>query len=338
MSENTTNEMLVALENELHSQVNKLNEEATIEFFEMLSYHMGWTVEDLGNNFRGKRIRPLLTLLCSASNNAMYSWKNALPGAAAIELIHNFSLIHDDVQDNSDLRRNRPTVWRKWGIPQAINAGDGLYALSNLASGDLIRFHSPEIVVQVGHILNSTCLKLTCGQYMDMSFEKRDQLNIEEYWLMISNKTSALISAATEIGAILGGMGEQLQEVYREFGRYLGLAFQIKDDILGIWGAESQIGKSTVNDLITGKKTLPILYGLQKAGPFATRWSQGNVASDEVPQIAEQLSREGAQIYAENTADQMTELAQKFLNIASPQGPYGEALFDLLKQLLNREA
>jgi geranylgeranyl diphosphate synthase type I len=338
MTEKLINEIINAIENELHSQIGRLDQESTHDFFEMLTYHLGWTGEGSGNNTRGKHIRPLLLLLCAASGDLSYSWQKALPGAAAVELIHNFSLIHDDIQDNSDKRRNRPTVWRKWGIPQAINAGDGLYALSTLAASDLLQFNSADLVVQVTSILNNACLDLTRGQFMDMSFEKRGLLTLDEYWLMIKYKTGALISASAEIGAVLGGMENQAQEVHREFGHYLGLAFQIRDDILGIWGTESQIGKSAINDLISGKKTLPVLCGLQKEGPFAMRWSQGNILPDEVPSLREQLTREGVKIFAENTADQMTELALKFLNILSPKGPYGEALYDLTRILLNREA
>jgi geranylgeranyl diphosphate synthase type I len=331
------NDMQIAVEKELQSQIDRLNEPNTNEFYEMMTYHMGWSGEGLGENTSGKRIRPLLLLLCSASGNHEYAWQNALPGAAAVELLHNFSLVHDDIQDNSDKRRNRPTVWRKWGMPQAINAGDGLYALSNLAIIDLIRKNPPDIVVQTARIFHNTCLNLTRGQYMDMSFESRNNLTLEDYWPMITHKTAALISASTEIGANLAGFDEKILEVYRQFGHYLGLAFQIRDDILGIWGVETQTGKSVINDLITGKKTLPVLYGMQKKDIFARRWSEGNITADEVPVIADQLAKEGARLHTEEIADQMTDMALKFLNIMSPQGSAGEALFDLTIRLLKRE-
>src|SRR5512133_827832 len=128
--------MLPEIEKELQRQVSRLDAANTRQFHEMLTYHMGWTGEGAGKEATGKRIRPLIVLLATASAGG--DWMPALPAAAAVELIHNFSLVHDDVQDNSDKRRGRPTVWAKWGVPQAINTGDGLFVLSNLAVTDLI--------------------------------------------------------------------------------------------------------------------------------------------------------------------------------------------------------
>lgn len=327
------------LEKELRSTVSLLNEDSTIDYFNMLAYHMGWIgnqLEDAGI-VSGKRIRPLLLLLCSASGNNDYSWKKALPAAAAIELLHNFSLLHDDIQDNSDLRRNRSTVWRLWGIPQAINAGDGLFALSNIAISNLISNNQPDLIIQIARIFNETCLNLTRGQYMDMAFEIENNLTLERYWPMISYKTAALISASTEIGAILGGCDKILQDVYRNYGHYLGLAYQVKDDILGIWGIETQTGKSTTQDLVTGKKTLPILYGIKQGGSFAERWSKKNITPEESPKMAEQLAAEGAKKFAEDTVDQLTDMAFKYIRIISPQGPAGEELFDITNLLLKRD-
>jgi len=337
MSQNLITEMQIALEEELQLQIGALNETQTIEFYEMLTYHMGWTGELPNHSASGKRIRPLLLLLCAASGDQNYSWQHALPGAVAVELLHNFSLIHDDIQDNSDMRRNRPTVWRLWGIPQAINAGDGLYALSNVAISGLTQYNQPDLVVKVAAIFNKTCLNLTRGQYMDMSFEVKNNLTMENYWPMISYKTSALISNSTEIGSILAGYDDASQEIFRQFGHYLGLAFQVKDDILGLWGVEHLTGKSITKDLTTGKKTLPILYGLLQDGVFARRWSQGNISADEAPQIAEQLAKEGAKKYAEDAVDQLTEMAHKYLRIMSPQGSIGQELFELTNRLLKRD-
>ena len=337
MPHNIIAEMQIAIEKELQLQIEILNDTSTNEFFEMLTYHMGWSGNLPSQPASGKRIRPLLLLLCSASSNQNYSWQNALPGAAAVELLHNFSLIHDDIQDNSEMRRNRPTVWKLWGIPQAINAGDGLYALSNLAISGLTEKNHQDLIIKVASIFNKTCLDLTRGQYMDISFEDRNNLSMENYWPMISYKTSALISTSTEIGSILGGYDDTLQDICRQFGHYLGLAYQVKDDILGLWGVEQLTGKSITKDLINGKKTLPILYGLRQDGIFARRWSEGNISANEAPQIAEQLAKEGARKYAEDTADQLTEMAQKYLHIMDPQGTVGQELFDLANRLLERD-
>jgi geranylgeranyl diphosphate synthase type I len=338
MPENLIAEMLLETETELRSQINRLNEKSTGQFVEILTYHMGWTGEKANEISKGKRIRPLLLLLCSASGIRNYDWHNALPGAAAIELIHNFSLIHDDIEDGSDKRRNRPTVWKKWGVPQGINAGDALYSLSNLAATDLIQNNSAETVVNISRILHQTCLNLTRGQFLDMYFENIDTVTLDEYWHMIAYKTSALISASTEIGSILSGLDDNQQEIYRQFGHFLGLAFQIKDDILGIWGNEDKTGKSRANDLISHKKSLPVLFGLQKNGPFAKRWLQGNITHDEISEIAQQLTIEGSLLYTEGIADSMSDMANKFLALMSPPGKVGEALYSICEQLLKREA
>jgi geranylgeranyl diphosphate synthase type I len=338
MPENLIAEMLLETETELRSQINRLNEKSTGQFVEILTYHMGWTGEKANEISKGKRIRPLLLLLCSASGIRNYDWHNALPGAAAIELIHNFSLIHDDIEDGSDKRRNRPTVWKKWGVPQGINAGDALYSLSNLAATDLIQNNSAETVVKISRILHQTCLNLTRGQYLDMYFENIDTVTLDDYWQVIANKTSALISASTEIGSIVSGLDDNQQEIYRQFGHFLGLVFQIKDDILGIWGNEDKTGKSRANDLISHKKSLPVLFGLQKNGPFAKRWLRGNITQDEISEIAQQLKIEGGLLYTEEIADSMSDMANKFLTLISPPGKVGEALYSICEQLLKREA
>jgi geranylgeranyl diphosphate synthase type I len=265
-------------------------------------------------------------------------WKQALPVAASIELIHNFSLVHDDIQDGSDLRRGRLTVWKKWGMPQAINAGDALFILAHMALLEAKEAFPLEIALQAGTIVNDACLALSSGQFMDISYEKRTDLVTEDYWPMISGKTAALLSACTQVGASLAGADESAQENYRCFGHYLGLAFQVQDDYLGIWGDSALTGKSTESDLVAGKKSLPVLFGLSKNGAFAKRWAEGSIHFDEVGPLSEQLATEGAKLFSQEAADQMTDLALQSLRAAEPQGDAGEALFDLAHMLLNRKA
>jgi geranylgeranyl diphosphate synthase type I len=264
-----TKELLSAVETELQKQVSRLDSPRTKPFHEMLTYHMGWTGDGAGPEATGKRIRPLLVLLCASACGA--DWKSALPAAAAIELVHNFSLVHDDIQDNSPKRRGRDTAWVKWGAPMAINVGDALFVMSSQAILDLKNSYSADVVVKAAEILHNTCLDLTRGQYLDMSYEERNDLGVEDYWHMISGKTSALIAACCHIGALLGGADDEL-----------GLAFQVQDDILGIWGDENVTGKSTASDLVEGKNSLPILAGLDKKGKFAERWAQGPIQAGVV--------------------------------------------------------
>jgi geranylgeranyl diphosphate synthase type I len=326
--------MLPAIEDELKKQVARLDADRTRPFHEMLTYHMGWTGEGAGKEATGKRIRPLMVLLTAASCGTDFN--AALPAAAAVELVHNFSLVHDDVQDNSDKRRGRSTVWTIWGVPMAINVGDALFVISNQAMMDLARVYPAGVALRAASILHDTCLDLTRGQFLDMSYEERADLNIEDYFPMIGGKTSALLSACTHIGALLGGADESAQESYRAFGYHLGLAFQIQDDILGIWGDESLTGKSSAGDLVEGKNSLPVLYGLGKGGKFAKRWSQGAITAGEVSAVAAQLESEGGKSYAEEMSVTETQTALGHLQRANPRGAAGEALLELANILLKR--
>jgi geranylgeranyl diphosphate synthase type I len=328
-------EMLPAIEHEMHLALNRLANPNYKELRHMLAYHLGWEGESAGPDAQGKRIRPLLVLLVCAAGGG--DWKKALPAATAVELIHNFSLIHDDIEDNSPLRRGRPTVWKRWGVPQAINAGDAMFSLAHLALLDLQNLISPKGTVTAMRILDETCVHLTQGQYLDISFESRGEVSLGEYWEMIGGKTAALLSACTTLGAIAAVVNSQAQASYQMFGQKLGLAFQALDDLLGIWGSTGLIGKSTESDLLTGKKSLPVLYGLEKDGPFARRWRQGNIVSGEVAGLAQQLEREGGRSFAQAEADRLTREAMQALAGADPKGPAGQALHELAERLLHRQ-
>jgi len=327
--------LLSSIELELQKQVSRLDQLHTKTFHEMLTYHMGWTGEGAGPDATGKRIRPLMVLLTTAASGG--DWQHALPAAAAVELVHNFSLVHDDIQDNSSKRRGRDTTWVKWGSPMAINVGDALFVISNQAIINLKENYPPETVVQAAEILNNTCLDLTRGQFMDMSYEERTDLTTDDYWPMIAGKTAALLSACCHLGSLLGGAEEAKQDAYRSFGQYLGLAFQVQDDILGIWGNETVTGKSVASDLVEGKNSLPVLAGLSANKKFAERWRQGPVHAYEVEDLAKLLAAEGGYGTAHEASRQMTDLALLNLREADPQGEAGDALFELAEKLLKRE-
>jgi geranylgeranyl diphosphate synthase type I len=221
-------------------------------------------------------------------------------------------------------------------MPMAINVGDALFVLSNQAITDLKENYPGEVVVRAAEILQNTCLDLTRGQFLDMSYEKRIDLTVEDYWPMVSGKTAALLSASCHIGALLGGADDAKQDAYRSFGQYLGLAFQVQDDILGIWGDEAVTGKSAANDLIEGKKSLPVLAGLSANGRFAARWGEGPIGAGEVQEFARVLANEGGYETAIHAARQMTDLARMSLREADPQGEAREELFELADKLLKR--
>lgn len=326
--------MLPKIEDELKTVVNLVRDSQFDELFNMLGYHLGWEVEGKGVGKPGKRIRPLLLLL--ANSAAGGEWENALPAAVAVELVHNFSLIHDDIQDNSPLRRGRPTVWKHWGIPQAINAGDAMFILANIAMLRLVNVPSETTILLASNLLMETCLKLTQGQFLDISYEKIKHLDLKDYWQMIARKTAALITTSVEIGSIIAGVNENILDQYRLFGYETGLAFQIQDDLLGIWGEMALTGKSTESDLVSGKKSLPILYGIKQNGVFAKRWFEGPITSDEVSEIAKQLESEGALQYCQEQTRLLTKNALRALDEVYPTYEAGEALILLIQSLLDR--
>ena len=328
-------QMRPAIEAELKSRLAASDGRGLEEFKFMMDYHLGWEGEGAGPEAQGKRIRPLLVLLTAASAGA--DWEVALPAAASVELIHNFSLIHDDIEDNSPLRRGRRTLWSIWGIPQAVNTGDGMFTLAHLAMAGLAETVTTPVAFAATQVLQQTCLHLTQGQYLDISFETRTDLSLEAYWQMVGGKTAALLAACTQIGALAAQAAPPICEAYRQFGWSLGLAFQAQDDILGIWGDTAITGKSAESDLISGKKSLPVIYGLSRPGPFARRWREGPVSIDEVNDLAHQLELEGALEYTRKRADEQTQLALEALDRARPQGEAGLALHTLALQLIQRK-
>jgi geranylgeranyl diphosphate synthase type I len=328
--------MLPAIEGELRRQIHRMDTASMGPLHQMLEYHMGWSEAHGTPSGRGKRLRPLITLLvCRAVGGR---WQSALPAAAALEIVHNFSLVHDDIQDNSPTRRGRPTLWKVYGMPLAINAGDALLTIANLAILDLPRSTPSRTVTQVAQILQEACLDLTRGQHLDLSHKEQRRLTLRAYWSMVDGKTAALISACSQIGAALGGAGRPAQLRYRSFGRLLGAAFQVQDDILGIWGDETITGKSAATDLLEGKLSLPVVYALRREGRFAREWSSSRRRPSQVAALRSMLEAEGALAYSVRQAKRLTRAAFAELHGLHPQGPAGRALDELVHQLLYRRA
>lgn len=327
--------MRPAVEQQLQEFLTRSLPAETPEIRQMLAYHMGWEGEGSGPEAQGKRIRPMLVLLAAEASGGC--WQDALPAAAAVELLHNFSLIHDDIQDNSPLRHGRSTVWRKWGVAQAINAGDVMFTLAFRAVQELAPRLPAEQVLEASRLLQETCLRLTQGQYLDISFEKSMSLPMDAYWPMIGGKTSALLACCAELGALCAGASAERREAFHRYGYSLGLAFQVLDDWLGIWGDAGLTGKSTESDLASGKKTLPVLYGLAQDGPFARRWLQGEIAAEEVPALARMLEDVAADKQTLETAERLTGEALTALREAALENDASVALTELTHQLLKRK-
>jgi geranylgeranyl diphosphate synthase type I len=323
-----------ALREELQEAVAPAGEHSTAGLLEMITYQLGWTGEDAGPKAEGKQLRAVLTLL--ASEAAGGEWRNALPAAAAVELLHNFSLIHDDIEDLGETRRGRPTVWKIWGKAQAINTGDAMFSLANIALLRLADTVSTKAALQAGALFHATCLRLTQGQHLDISFEELLEVELETYWKMVAGKTAALLSFCLQAGALSAGADLELQSHYRDYGHYLGMAFQVQDDILGIWGEVDQTGKSITDDLVARKKTLPVLFGLSQKKTFHQIWSEEKITPETASHLAEVLMSEGGRAYAQSTAERLTDLALEALEKAQPVGYAGEILKELPKNLLQR--
>ena len=326
--------MLPVIESELKRQVRRMASPSTRGFHALLAYHMGWTGSSARTDRGGKRIRPLLTLLVCASAGGR--WRQAAPGAAALELLHNFSLVHDDIQDNSPTRRGRPTLWKKAGMPIAINAGDALFTIANQAALDLSRAFEPAAVVAVSGILQQACLRLTQGQFLDLYHQAGRRLSLKGYWQMIDGKTAALLAACTHIGALLGGESPARRAQFHRFGRLLGLAFQVEDDVLGIWGEEKRTGKSCASDLAEGKLSLPVVYGLSQHGEFSRLWRDAGKRGRNADRLRRLLEDAGAREYATQQARRLTRAAVSALRRLRPRGEAGDALEELSLHLLTR--
>jgi geranylgeranyl diphosphate synthase type I len=334
----TFEQLIPAIEEELR-QVLACEDHDLRGYYHMLFYHLGWVDADgkpvdAGS---GKRIRPVLCLLCCQAMSQ--DWQRALPAAAAVELIHNFSLLHDDIQDDSPVRRGRTTVWKIWGEAQAINAGDALFALAHLAVQRL-RLHDvpPLTVLEALSILDETCLRLTQGQHLDMLFEQRDHVQIDQYLKMIAGKSAALMAASTGLGGLVGGAQGQTLEHYRAFGHNLGMAFQVLDDILDIWGDPCLTGKRAATDLYNRKKSLPVIYALERSPEVQRLYQQSTHPTDgDVQAVVSLLEDLGTRRYAEDTARIYSDEALKHLEATQPSEPAATALRQLCDYLLQRE-
>ncbi len=278
-------------------------DDATRGVYEMIRYHLGLDRTDAP---AGKRMRPLLGLLAYASIAGEHS--RALPGAAAVELGHNFSLVHDDIEDGDRERRHRPTLWSLHGVPQAINTGDMLFSLSRIALHRLTDLgFSDTKVLRLMRLYDETCLALCEGQFIDIWTSEHDELlSVEAYFDMIGRKTAALIAASIEAGALLATDDEHVIARYRAFGWALGIAFQLNDDLLGIWGAERATGKEPT-DVARHKKTLPVLYTFEHAGPedrerLDALYRLPSPTGEDVAEIVSILGRAGAREYTRNAA------------------------------------
>jgi geranylgeranyl diphosphate synthase, type I len=274
------------------------------------AYHYG-LADSAGNPVKvgsGKALRPALALL-SARAAGVPAERGVMP-AVAVELVHNFSLLHDDIMDGDTERRHRPTAWTVFGVGAAILAGDALLALAN----DLVLEDMAPGGPWAARCLSTAVQRLIAGQGEDLAFERRGDVTVPECIQMAGDKTAALMSCATTIGAVHVGASPEMAMGLAEFGMQVGLAFQLTDDLLGIWGATEVTGKPVRADLRARKKSLPVVAALTGGAPEAAELNEmlgceDELSEDELVHMADLIVAAGGKAWAEQEADDRLALA-----------------------------
>lgn len=282
------------LEAALEAAVTRYDSDAPITA--MIRYHFGYGAG--GAARRGKRLRPRLVIAVAQEEGG--SVDDALDAACAVEILHNYSLVHDDIEDGDGVRHGRETVWARWGVAHGINAGDAMCAISYLAllSGGTER--RADRTLLMARALHEANLAMCAGQGRDIAFETAERVTMEEYTAMIGDKTAALFGASCELGALAGGADPIRARAYARLGAAYGLAFQIEDDVLGTWGESATTGKPSGADIARRKWTFPVVWALGgRAGEardaIAVRYARGTaIAAQDVRAIVAALDALGA--------------------------------------------
>jgi len=302
-------------------------------------YHFGWTDAQGRATVAGggKAVRPALALLSAQAVGA--SWQLGLPGAVAVELVHNFSLLHDDLMDGDVERRHRTTVWALEGAPAAILCGDALLALASQVLLDVGTLDAVEAL----RLLTSSTQELIRGQYDDLAFERRRDVTVDECLTMAAGKTGSLLSCASAIGAVLAGADRSAVESLATYGAELGLAFQLVDDVLGIWGDSAVTGKAVGADLRARKKSLPVTWATAYGGPAGRELREwlgrpGPDTDDEVAAAARLVDAAGGRAWAAEEAARRLALGEAALASADLDPDARDELVALGRFIVTRES
>ena len=309
----TAAQQVSALQNRYRDEIQAAIRRAMVDsdsgFFSLLRYHLGWE-EANGKPAAvptGKGLRPILCL--TACEVAGGKWQDALPAAAALELVHNFSLIHDDIQDCDSRRWDRPTLWTVHGQAKAIAAGNAMRVIADQTLMHLSKSGmSRALVSDVAIELTGRYLEMIEGQYLDMAFEEADNVTVEQYLDMVGRKTGALIESAMYMGALVATRDQSQAQGFGACGRRLGLAFQVRDDYLGIWGDPTATGKAVGADIRRKKKSMPVVHLFEHASAKDRAWldsayeTEGDVSGEDVERILEMLNRLGTPTYVQDAA------------------------------------
>jgi geranylgeranyl diphosphate synthase, type I len=303
----------------------------------VVGYHFGWWDQHghPSDVDRGKAIRPTLVLLSAEATGGVPA---AVPAAVAVELVHNFSLLHDDVMDSDITRRHRATAWSVFGIGPAILAGDALLTLAF------------DVLAESGHStaqdeirrLSSTVLNLVDGQSADMAFEQRGDVDLPECLNMAERKTGALLGCACALGASFGGGSHRQVEHLRRFGQRLGLAFQLVDDLLGIWGEPDVTGKPVYSDLHNRKKSLPVVAALTSGTPAGRELAElyqreQPLSGSDLIRAAELIDRAGGRAWSQAHADALLARALGHIRSAAPMTRAATELEALARLVTRRD-
>jgi geranylgeranyl diphosphate synthase, type I len=324
-----------AVEPALRAAVDTLDPDSAA----LARYHFGWT-DVLGraaNAGGGKAVRPAFALLSAQA--ARGGVDVAVPGAVAVELVHNFSLLHDDLMDGDVERRHRRTVWAEWGAPAAILCGDSLLALATQVLLDVGTLDA----IEAARLLASTTQELIRGQHRDLAFEQRAQVAVDDCLDMAAGKTGALLACSAAIGAVLAGADARTVDALAAYGAELGLAFQLVDDLLGIWGDPAATGKPVGSDLRARKKTLPITWAVEhggRSGRALAAWlsTEGPDNDDDIAAAAALVESAGGRAWAAEEARRRLALGERALAGADIDADARDELVALGRFIVTRES
>jgi geranylgeranyl diphosphate synthase, type I len=308
------------------------------ELYAWLRYQLGWAEADgtPAGHRRGKGLRPTLALVsCEAVGGDP---AQAVPVASALELTHEFSLVHDDIEDGDELRRGRPALWTVCGLPQGVNAGDVLFGIARReVSASPV---SEGVLKDLVRRYDAACIRLAEGQFLDLRFETRDKVGVEAYVDMVSRKTGALLGAAAALGARSGGADASTADDMNTFGEALGVAFQMRDDVLGLWGDPAMTGKPAGSDLMRCKRTLPILVALADADlhtEVERLFASPQATSDDASRVAGRMAAGGCLDATMDAARRWGRRATEILaRLPLQAGPRAE-LLAIVAQAVDRE-
>jgi geranylgeranyl diphosphate synthase type I len=311
--------------------------------YNLLKYYMGWVDENgyPSAGMEGKALRPALCLYaCEAVGGTS---EMAMPAAVALELIHIFSLIHDDIQDEDEMRHSRKTLWKLWGVPKALVAGNVLRVVADQALHQLVHagLEHDRALSAMG-LLTEAYLEMIEGQYLDISFEGRNDVGVDDYFQMISRKTGALIRCSMALGAVVGSDDPEVAGAFRECGTALGYVFQIRDDVLGVWGEEEKTGKPVGADIRRKKNSYPVVHAMETAqqqdvNRLTEIYRKDILDDSDVMSVLDVMDRANVQWHAQNNAAGYAEAALDSISHVQLSRQSRQEIEDLTQFLLVRD-